>query len=108
MRRARAALLAGASFVAFAALGAPGSARAGCTGLNQVFSGPASGPILSTGGAITVSSGGSIAGNPTGVDASVCSVTTLTNSGSINGNVGATGGPGGVAVVVGPGIALAC
>jgi hypothetical protein len=100
----RSALLAGASLIAIAALAAPGSARAACTGANQDFTGP----ITSTGGAITVSMSGSIQGGPTGIDASVCAVTALTNSGAINGGVGPTGalvgGAGGVAVLVGAGV----
>ena len=48
----RGALLAGASLIAIAALAAPGSARAACTGANQDFTTPTPGPIYSTGGAI--------------------------------------------------------
>src|SRR5271165_928760 len=81
--RARVTLLAGASLVVLAALGAPGPVRAACTGADQIFSVPTLGPVSSTGGAITVSSSGSIQGGPTGVDASTCSVTQLTNSGAI-------------------------
>ncbi len=53
----RAALLAGASLVALAALDAPGVARA-CSGAPQTISNVVSGPILSTNGAIAVTSNG--------------------------------------------------
>jgi len=81
----RSALLAGASLIAIAALAAPGSARAACTGANRHITTATPGPVYSTGGAITVSSSGSIQGGPTGVDAFVCAVTALKNSGAING-----------------------
>ena len=54
VRISRAALLAGASLIALAALGAPGTARA-CTGADQTISTVISGPIFSTGGTITSS-----------------------------------------------------
>src|SRR5271166_6870427 len=93
-RGSRGALLAGASLIALAALGAPGAASA-CSGLPQTIS-TVSGPIFSTGGSITVLGSGIVNGAPTGVLASLCSVSTLTNSGSIFGGVDAsTGRPGG-------------
>ena len=87
----RAALLAGASLIALAALGAPEAARA-CSGLDQTISTSVNGPILSTNGAITVTGSGIISGsegtNPDGVDAFSCSISVLTNSGAINGGFG--------------------
>ena len=101
------ALLAGVSLAAMASFGAPG-ANAACTGKNQVFSGPAVGPVLSTGGAISVLGSGSIQGAPTGVSAVTCSITTLTNSGAVNGGDAPTGvptaGAGGVAVQTSAGV----
>jgi hypothetical protein len=38
-------------------------------GMNQIISSPVTGPIKSNGGAITVTSTGSIAGDPNGVEA---------------------------------------
>jgi hypothetical protein len=67
-------------------------------GKKQVISSPVTGPIFSNGGAITVTSTGSIAGNPTGVEALDFSITTLTNSGAINGALGATSAAGGLGV----------
>ena len=90
----RAGLLAGASLFVLAAFGAPG-AEAGCTGVDQTISTTVAGPILSTGGAITVLTGGGIKGDPTGVQAASCSVSTLSNGGMISGRVGVTGVPGG-------------
>jgi hypothetical protein len=83
--------LAGAVLIAFAAFCAPGAARATCVPSLQTISGSVTGPIVSNGGAITVTSKGSIAGNPDGVDAVSCSITTLTDSGAINGAAGGTG-----------------
>jgi hypothetical protein len=65
-RGSRTALLAGASLIALAALGAPGAAQA-CSGADQTISTVVSGPIFSTDGAITVLSGGTINGGPDGV-----------------------------------------
>ncbi len=92
-RSLRAALLAGASVIALAALGAPGAALA-CSGANQTISTVVSGPILSTGGSITVLKTGTVDGAPTGVNALSCSISTLTSNGSIFGGAGATDGPG--------------
>ena len=52
--RSRAALLAGASLVVLAALGAPGAARAACVASQQTINRPTAGPIVSNGGGITV------------------------------------------------------
>ena len=87
-RGLRATLLAGASLIALAALGAPEAARA-CSGLDQTISTSVNGPILSTNGAITVTGSGVISGSgfttPDGVDAFSCSISVLTNSGTISG-----------------------
>src|SRR5271170_1424387 len=99
-RQLRMALLAGVSLAAMASFGAPG-AYAACTGKDQVFSGPAVGPVLSTGGAISVLGSGSIQGAPTGVSAVTCSITTLTNSGAVNGGAAPTGTPTAAGVQVG-------
>src|SRR5271166_3699635 len=72
----RASLLATAS---------PSAAQAQFGGMNQIISGPVAGPILSDGGAITVTKTGSIAGGPDGVDAVTQSIAKLTNNGAING-----------------------
>jgi hypothetical protein len=84
----RAALLAGASLVTF---GAPGAALA-CTGADQTISMVVQGPILGTNGNITVTGAGYISGsggtNPDGVDATSCSISMLTNSGTISGGIG--------------------
>jgi hypothetical protein len=101
----RAALLAGASLIALAAFGAPDVARA-CVPTPQTISTPTGGPVLSNGGAITVTSSGSIAGSPDGVDAPTCSVSTLMNSGSISGAGGAAGAPGGVGVSNAKGVTI--
>jgi hypothetical protein len=94
----RPALLASASLIALAALGLPGAARADCNDHNQTISTTASGPISSTGGAITIKSSGTINGGPTGVSASSCSISTLANKGSIFGGAGGASQPGGVGV----------
>ena len=98
--RSRAALLAGASLVALAAVGASGVARAACVPSPQIIDTPTSGTIFSNGGAITVTGSGSIAGDPDGVDALTCSITTLTNQsgGMISGGTGRTSAPGGAGV----------
>ena len=84
--RSRAALLAGASLVALAALAAPDRALAACSGKNQTISSPSTpGPIFGTGGNITVDFAGSVAGGPTGVYAKNCGIGTLTNRGGIGG-----------------------
>jgi hypothetical protein len=84
--------LAGALLIALAAFCAPSAARATCVPSLQTISKAVSGPIVSNGGAITVTTTGSIAGNPDGVDAVSCPISTLTDSGAING--GAAGGAG--------------
>ena len=80
----RAGLLAGASLFVLAALGAP-AAEAACTGADQTISTIVAGPILSTGGSITVNGAGVINGGPDGVDAPTCSISTLSNSGIVGG-----------------------
>ncbi len=95
----RAALLASASLVVLAALGAPDAAKAACNGKNQTISTTVSGPISSTGGSITLKSSGTINGSPTGVSASNCSISTLANRGSILGGAGGASGSGGVGVL---------
>jgi hypothetical protein len=105
-RVSRAALLAGASVFALAALGASGVARAACVPSPQIIATPTSGPIFSNGGAITVTGSGSITGGPggAGVDALTCPITTLANQsgGTISGLSGVagslTGGNGGAGV----------
>ena len=79
-RVSRAALLAGASVFGLAALGAAGVARAACVPSPQIIATPLR-PILSNGGAITITGSGSITGDPggDGVDALTCPITTLTN-----------------------------
>ena len=69
----------------------PSAAQAQFGGMNRIISGPVAGPILSNGGAITVTSTGIIAGGPDGVDAVTYSITKLTNRGAINGAAGAGG-----------------
>jgi hypothetical protein len=96
-RGSRAALLAGASLTALAALGAPGAARA-CNGADQTISMVVSGPIFSTDGTITVLSSGTINGGPDGVDASSCSITIVSNSGALSGGLGGPGEMGGAGV----------
>src|ERR1700722_6134242 len=92
--RSRQALLAAASLLVLTAFGAP-SSQAACTGANQTISTIVAGPILSTGGSITVLTTGRINGDPTGVQASSCSVSTLSNGGMVSGRVGVTSVPGG-------------
>src|SRR5580658_7489352 len=105
VRISRAALLAGASLIALAALGAPGTALA-CTGADQTISTVVSGPIFSTGGTITVLGSGTIDGAPTGVAALSCAITTLTNSGAIDGGLGGPRIEGGVGVLTAAGVTI--
>jgi hypothetical protein len=87
--------------LALAALLAPASpaaAQAQFGGKNRIISGPVVGPILSNGGAITITVTGSIAGGRDGVDAVTYSITRLTNSGAINGAAGAVSAAGGLGV----------
>jgi hypothetical protein len=72
----RASLLATAS---------PSAAQAQFGGMIQIISGPRVGPVVSNGGAITVTKTGIISGGPDGVDAVTKSITKLTNRGAING-----------------------
>ncbi len=81
----RSALLAGASAIAFAAFGCP-AAQAACSGAPQtILSLNYPGPVVGDGGVITVKSGASVAGAPTGVYAGGCGIGTLSNSGGISG-----------------------
>jgi hypothetical protein len=73
----RAALLAGAPLLTLATLGAPGVARAVCAPSLQTISGPHTGPVVSNGGAITVTGSGKISGDPDGIDAAKCAITKL-------------------------------
>ncbi len=88
----RASLLATAS---------PSAAQAQFGGMNQIISGPVTGPIDSNGGAITVTSTGSVT-SPSGVtglvgvDVTIYSTTTLTNNGAISGGAGSAAGGAGV------------
>jgi PEP-CTERM motif len=89
-----AALLAGASVLVLVPLGSSRPAAA-CSGADQVISSPSTpGPIFGTGGDITVDSGASVAGGPTGVYAQNCGIGALSNSGAIDGAAGASGGIG--------------
>ena len=99
--RSRPALLASASLVVLAAVGLPGAARAACVPSLQTISGPVTGPVVSNGGAITVTGSGNISGGPDGVDALKCNITTLTNQsgGTISGATAAPGGVGGAGVL---------
>ena len=99
----RAALLAGASLVVFAALSAPGAmgaAHAACASSPQTISGPVAGPILSDGGAITVTGSGKISGDSDGIDAVNCAITKLAikPGGIISAGAGGSGLSGGVGV----------
>ena len=91
--RLRPALLASASLVALAALGLPSAAAAACVPSPQTISGPVAGPVVSNGGAIKVTGGGGIARGEEGVFAENCSITTLSNMGSIGAAIGAPGAP---------------
>jgi hypothetical protein len=86
----RAALLASASLIALAALGAPGVAHAACIGVSQTISTPTPATVLSNGGDITVTGGGIINGQLTGVAAPSCPINTLSNNGKILGGPGVT------------------
>jgi hypothetical protein len=77
-----------------AALGAPSAALA-CSDLDQTISTIVSGPILSTGGSITVNGAGAINGGPDGIDAVTCSISTLSNSGTVGGGAGGASAAGG-------------
>ena len=68
---------------------------------NQTISTTVSGPIVSNGGAITVTSSGKILGKTNGRDGVVAvsaSITTLSNSGAIDGGFGGPRIAGGVGV----------
>ncbi len=69
---------------------APGRALAGCSGQNQSISTVTQGPVLSDGGDIFITTTGSVGSGTSqaGVLATVCPVTTLTNTGIIYGGAG--------------------
>jgi hypothetical protein len=97
--RLRAALLTSASLIALASFGAIDAAQAACVPSLQAISALTPGPVRSNGGAITVTSSGSVAGNPDGVDAVTCSLSALMNGGAINGKSGAASAAGGLGVL---------
>jgi len=95
-RFSRAALLASASLVALSAFAAPDRALARCSGRPQTYSTPTTGPVYSDGGAITVTTSGTVTGpggviGLPGVLVTACPATALTNSGAINGGGGSSG-----------------
>jgi hypothetical protein len=63
---------------------------------DQIIYGPTTGPIISNGGAITVTGTGSITGAPDGIDAIDAPITTLNNEfgGVISGGAAGVGSPG--------------
>jgi hypothetical protein len=105
-RVSRTSLLAGASLAALAVLGEPGAAWGACTPSTQTISTAVTGPILANGGSILVTGGGSIAGGAEGVFAENCSITTLSNNGSIGAASGAPGDAGGIGVLNNSGEAI--
>ena len=98
--RSRRALLASASIIVLAVFGAPDAAKAACVPSPETISGPVTGPVVSNGGAITVTGSGDISGGPDGVDALTCNITTLTNQsgGTISGGAGGSSAVGGAGV----------
>ena len=88
-RLSRSALLAGASLAALAALAEPGASWAACAPSTQTISTGVTGPVLANGGSILATGPGSIAGGAEGVFAENCSITTLSNQGSIGAASGA-------------------
>ena len=100
--RSRAALLASASLIVIGAFGVTDAARAACSGAVQTISAPTPSPIDSNGGSITVDAAGTIF---FGVSASSCSITTLTNNGTINGGPGSFG-PGASGVFSAAGVTI--
>jgi PEP-CTERM motif len=100
-RSLRAAMLATASLIALAVLGAPG-ARAACSNVDQTIAESTPGPVFGTGGSITVLGRGDILGDPQGVFASTCSITALSNNGAVSGGVASPGG----AVASAPGLTI--
>jgi hypothetical protein len=109
VRPSRQALLASASLGVLTALGLPNVARAACAPSPQIIATAIFGPILSNGGAITVTGSGSITGGPDddAIDALTCPITKLTiqSGGAIRAGNGANasgsggdGGPGGAEV----------
>ncbi len=79
----------------------PSAAQAQFGGTSQIISGSVVGPVLSNGGAITVTTTGSVT-SPSGVtglvgvDVTAYSTTTLTNNGAISGGAGYAAGGAGV------------
>ncbi len=107
-RSTRVALLAGASAIAFAALGSA-AAWSACSNKDQTISSATHGPIFGDWdgstpdvGDITVKDSGSVAGAPEGVFAENCGIDTLQNMGSIDGKYGV----GGVAVKPNSGVTI--
>jgi hypothetical protein len=97
----RASLLAGASVLALGAFAAPDRALATCSGTNQRISTPTTGPVVSDGGAIAVTTTGIVTGlrgatGLAGIDVTVCPATTLTNRGAIGGGAGESSSGNGV------------
>jgi hypothetical protein len=84
-------------------MSASGEAHAACAPSSRTISGPVTGPVLSNGGAITVTGSGSISGGAEGVFAANCSITTLSNMGSIGAAGGAPSGAGGIGVLTNSG-----
>jgi hypothetical protein len=79
------------------------AASAALTPSTQTISSAVTGPILANGGSILVTGGGSIAGGAEGVFAENCSITTLSNMGSIGAAIGAPAGAGGAGVLTNSG-----
>jgi PEP-CTERM motif len=80
--RLPATLLVGASIAALAMLGGLHEAEA-CSPSTQQIKNSVTGPVLSNGGAIDVTSAGDISGGPEGVYAKDCNITTLSNDGTV-------------------------
>ncbi len=80
----RSALLAGASTIAFAALGSLAAEAACVPSLQTISILNYPGPVSGNGGDIAVNTGASVAGGPTGVYASSCGIGALSNSGGIS------------------------
>jgi hypothetical protein len=98
MPMSRASLLASASLVASVAFPAPDRALAKCSGADQTFSTATTGPVFSDGGATSVTTRGRVIGangvtGLDGVEATKCSVTTLSNGGAVAGGGASGHGP---------------
>jgi hypothetical protein len=61
--RSRPSLLASVSLITLVALGEPDRALAQCSGLGQTILTPTTGPVLSNGGAITITKSGTVTGS---------------------------------------------